>query len=279
MANREIHIKNHKLIKSYDLKSAIKDLVFLMVFSSFLAFLRPFGMDEISLAYSWLFWLVVCFCGFVIYSPVISYGDEILPRYLHKNINKYWLRVSISTFVATVVMAFVVPFIILMFFDTTSSYLASIPQHFITGLFIGGLITFILTVHNLYQDQKAVIGQQTAELANQQKNDNEQQSPLVKKFINQLPLSVKGDLVCLQMDDHYLNVYTEKGKHLLLMRFKDALTMLEDYPGLQTHRSWWVAEKAIIGTRKEGRKLILLLNNGVEVPVSNTYLPAVRALI
>lgn len=279
MTNREINIKNHKLIKNHSFRSAIKELVLLLLFSFFIAFLRPFGMNEISLSYAWFFWIIVCFCGFIIYSPIIIFGNKFLARYIPDKLNKYWLRVAISTLVASIVMAFVVPFIIFMFFDTSMSYLQSIPQHFITGIFIGGIITFILTVHDLYQKQKVIIDQQEVKLVNQQKKTNEHQSPLVKQFMEQIPLAMRSDLVCLQMDDHYLNVYTEKGKCMILMRFKDALAMLEDYPGLQTHRSWWVAEKAIKDTRKEGRKLILLLNNDVEVPVSNTYLPAVKGLI
>ena len=81
------------------------------------------------------------------------------------------------------------------------------------------------------------------------------------------------------MDDHYLNVMTDKGEHLLLMRFKDALSKLEHYDGFQTHRSWWVAKEAVVDTKKEGRKLILILQNGTEVPVSQTYLANVKAAL
>ncbi|WP_286232602.1 LytTR family DNA-binding domain-containing protein [Thalassotalea sediminis] len=236
-------------------------------------------MDEISLAYAWLFWVVVCFCGFTIYSPIITYGNNFLIQYLPNKLNKYWLRVAIATFVASIVMAFVVPLIIILFFDISMSYFQSIPQHFIAGLFIGGIITFILTVYDLYQEQKAIVVQQKVELVNQQKSGNDRQSPLVKKFMAKLPVAIRGDLLCLQMDDHYLNVYTDKGKHLLLMRFKDALAMLEEYPGLQTHRSWWVAHQAIIGSKKDGRKLILKLKGDIEAPVSNTYLTKVKSLL
>lgn len=279
MTNREINIKNHKLIKAFRFRSVVSESVLLLIFSFFMAFLRPFGMDEISLAYAWLFWVVVCFCGFTIYSPIITYGNNFLIQYLPNKLNKYWLRVAIATFVASIVMAFVVPLIIILFFDISMSYFQSIPQHFIAGLFIGGIITFILTVYDLYQEQKAIVVQQKVELVNQQKSGNDRQSPLVKKFMAKLPVAIRGDLLCLQMDDHYLNVYTDKGKHLLLMRFKDALAMLEEYPGLQTHRSWWVAHQAIIGSKKDGRKLILKLKGDIEAPVSNTYLTKVKSLL
>ena len=63
------------------------------------------------------------------------------------------------------------------------------------------------------------------------------------------------------------------------MRFKDALSKLEHYDGLQTHRSWWIAKEAVVDTKKEGRKLILVMQNGTEVPVSQTYLTNVKSAL
>ena len=62
------------------------------------------------------------------------------------------------------------------------------------------------------------------------------------------------------------------------MRFKDAMQMLSDVKGLQTHRSWWVANTSIIKTLKIGRKLVLVMENDVKVPFSKTYLNNVNAL-
>lgn len=70
------------------------------------------------------------------------------------------------------------------------------------------------------------------------------------------------------MDDHYVKVYTDKGHHMLLMRFKDALALLENHPDLQTH-SWWVSLDAVSSVEKQSRKVTLLLKNQLSVPVSN----------
>ena len=64
---------------------------------------------------------------------------------------------------------------------------------------------------------------------------------------------------------------------MLLMRLKDALLQLEGFPGLQTHRSWWVASDAIVSVNKQNRKMTLLLSNNLEVPVSRTFVDAVKA--
>jgi len=99
----------------------------------------------------------------------------------------------------------------------------------------------------------------------------------LEKFMAQLPVDKRGKLFCLEMSDHYLKVYTDKGHHLILMRFKDALALLSDYQGLQTHRSWWVAIDAITKVNKDGRKTYLELTNELQVPVSKTYAEAVKA--
>ncbi|PHZ83354.1 LytTR family DNA-binding domain-containing protein [Paremcibacter congregatus] len=102
--------------------------------------------------------------------------------------------------------------------------------------------------------------------------------PAGYKFLNRLPASQKTRLVCLAMEDHYVRAYTDTTDHLILLRLKDAISELADYSGQQVHRSWWVAYDAIRHSRKEGRRYILTLNNGMEVPVSQTHAPELKDL-
>ncbi len=78
------------------------------------------------------------------------------------------------------------------------------------------------------------------------------------------------------MQDHYVDVRTDKGGTLVLMRLADAIAETEGVAGLQIHRSHWVAlegiEKAV---RRDGR-LLLRMRDGTELPVSRTFAPAVR---
>ena len=89
-------------------------------------------------------------------------------------------------------------------------------------------------------------------------------------FKERLPTPLAGDLLCLEMHDHYLAVHSTEGKQLILCRMEDAAREL-DALGLRVHRSWWVARTAIIGTRKEGQRLFLCLTDGRQVPVGKTY--------
>lgn len=88
---------------------------------------------------------------------------------------------------------------------------------------------------------------------------------------------LRGDVIRLSARDHYLDVFTEKGKAELLMRFSDALAELDGVDGLQVHRSHWVAVPSVEGAAKEGDRLLLLLRDGSKVPVSRKYRPEVAA--
>lgn len=88
---------------------------------------------------------------------------------------------------------------------------------------------------------------------------------------------VQAPLLRLQVRDHYVDVVTERGQASLLMRFADAMAELDGVPGLQVHRSHWVADAAVARVRRERGKHILETRDGAEIPVSKTYLPQVIA--
>jgi LytTr DNA-binding domain len=86
-----------------------------------------------------------------------------------------------------------------------------------------------------------------------------------------------GQLHCLQMQDHYVRIYTSKGTDLILLRLSDAIEEATGVEGLQVHRSWWVARAAVVRVRREGQRLILRLENGIDVPVSRSAVARLRA--
>ena len=101
-------------------------------------------------------------------------------------------------------------------------------------------------------------------------------SPREAAFMARLPARLGRDLLCLQMEDHYVRVHTATGSDLILMRLRDAVAELEGVPGLQVHRSWWVAASAVAGHLADGRRVALRLRNGLEVPVARAAVPTVR---
>ena len=103
-------------------------------------------------------------------------------------------------------------------------------------------------------------------------------TPQQARFHDRLSRAVSRDVICLEMDDHYVNVYTTGGSCLILMRFADAVADLGGI-GLQVHRSHWVAHRHMLATVRRDGRTMLRVTGGRNVPVSRPYLPAVRAAL
>ncbi len=96
-------------------------------------------------------------------------------------------------------------------------------------------------------------------------------------FLDRLPPRLGRELLCLQMEDHYVRAHTARGSDLILTPLKDAIAELADTDGLQVHRSWWVARAAVTEPVFSGRNLMLRLSNGLGVPVSRASVAKLRA--
>ena len=96
------------------------------------------------------------------------------------------------------------------------------------------------------------------------------------RFLRRIPSRIAGDLLCLRTEDHYLRIHTTVGSDLILFRLKDALDELKGLDGMQVHRSYWVARDAIKTVKGKGRKTALILTSGMQIPVSERFLPALR---
>jgi hypothetical protein len=98
------------------------------------------------------------------------------------------------------------------------------------------------------------------------------------RFIDRLPSRLGRNLLCLQMEDHYVRAHTDLGSDLILTPLKAAVAELAEVEGLQVHRSWWVARRAVAAPVVDGRNYSLRLTNGLEVPVSRASVAKARAL-
>jgi hypothetical protein len=84
-------------------------------------------------------------------------------------------------------------------------------------------------------------------------------------------------LLALEAEDHYLRVHTDAGSDLILMRLSDAISETGTLAGARCHRSWWVARDAVAGATRRGAGAVLTLDCGIEVPVSRSLMPALKA--
>ena len=98
------------------------------------------------------------------------------------------------------------------------------------------------------------------------------------RFLDRLPEKLGRDVIYLNVSGHYVNAVTTEGAGVILMRFADAVAELGDM-GMQVHRSYWVAHRHITGIFRRDERTMVRATGGHELPVSRTYLTAVRAFI
>lgn len=150
--------------------------------------------------------------------------------------------------------------------DVSGSALSRADLHWyllnlLVGIFLMPVFFFIIRGSGIVRDQLAQGGGSQA----------------ARIILRKLGPDAGNKLVRMQSADHYVEVHTEKGPKLLLMRLSDATQMLESFDGSQVHRSHWVNYNEVAGVIKRDRKVWLRMSDGAEVPVSRSYRPELRA--
>ena len=95
-------------------------------------------------------------------------------------------------------------------------------------------------------------------------------------FLRRIPAKLGTGLIHIEVEDHYLRVHTNLGSDLILFRMADAVAELDPMLGRQVHRSYWVARRAVASIKRDKYRTRIVLTTGVQIPVSRTYLPALR---
>ena len=100
--------------------------------------------------------------------------------------------------------------------------------------------------------------------------------PAAPPLLARLPGGMRGRLVAISVEDHYVRVRTTKGEAMILMRLGDAIGETAPEPGLQVHRSHWVALWAVTRADKRDGRAILTMADGPDIPVSRSNMAAAR---
>jgi hypothetical protein len=96
-------------------------------------------------------------------------------------------------------------------------------------------------------------------------------------FLARLSPRLGRDLICLQMEDHYVRAHTALGSELILLPLHEAIAELDGLEGLRVHRSWWVARAAVARVETRGRNFSLILKNNLQAPVSRRAVATLKA--
>lgn len=161
---------------------------------------------------------------------------------------------------------------------------ADVAKLFVNCSLIAAAISFLTTLAGSGPPREAGVGAappSVVQTEEEQATPDQRVSPAPSQparppLIDRLPHAARGKLAYLSMQDHYVEVHTDKGTTLVLMRLADAIREAGDVAGLQIHRSHWVALDAVTGSRRRDGKLFLKLADDALLPVSRSFADAVR---
>lgn len=92
--------------------------------------------------------------------------------------------------------------------------------------------------------------------------------PAMPPFMELMPSGLRGSLVAISAELHYLRVYTTLGDALILYGFGAALADLGPDCGLQIHRSHWVNPDFVTEVTCHRGHAKVRLSNGIELPIA-----------
>lgn len=215
----------------------------------------PFGTGDVMRTLPRLvYWLLVAVSSFFVGSAVATLTAEGL-RSLSVN---RWVAVSLAG-----IAAGVVNFVLLLVVNVQVFGPAFLSPDALTG-FAVNIVAISVIIAGAYVMIENQLGRDTPRVA---------EPP---RLLARLPVEKRGRLISISVADHYVEVATSAGSALILMRLTDAMAETGDTPGLQVHRSHWVAIGEVTAARRDGARAILTLSDGRDIPVSRTYVPAVK---
>jgi hypothetical protein len=244
------------------------DLFLMAAIGTILGLIGPFGSGAMPSAARLFFWVGFVIAGYAIFRPISAVShcaaqETRLPL---------WLAVILATIVASLPLTALVAFALGELRPDDSWFGSRFPTLYAQVATVGIVIHLLMIA--LSRDPAS--GETAAsEPEPPQRKPAAVSSASENLFLRRLPPALGRDLLCLEMQDHYVRAQTALGSTLLLMRFRDAVAEL-DQAGMQVHRSWWVAFGAMQGLERGGRSAELRLAGGQAVPVSRAHLAAVR---
>ena len=87
------------------------------------------------------------------------------------------------------------------------------------------------------------------------------------EFLKEIPESLGTNVLAISSDLHYLHVYTDLGRCMILGSLQRAADAMGEQ-GMRVHRTHWVARKAIVKIVRDDQQWYCLLTNDLKLPIS-----------
>jgi DNA-binding LytR/AlgR family response regulator len=234
-----------------------RNYVIALVAGAFMALVGAFGSQSAPLTVRLVYWIGLILAGTVI-GDLVGRALSRRPK-LGENRVLTWATTAALVSMPTTLIVWAVT----GFTFEHGCKLADLPYYFGAVLTVSAAMTAIVMVVNT---PGAATHAPAADAA-----------PARIRFLDRLPPRLMGAAIyAVQSEDHYLRLHTSKGQELILLRLADAIAELDGVEGAQVHRSWWVARDAVADVRREGARIILVLRNAAEAPVSRPNVKPLR---
>lgn len=241
--------------------------VIAIVLSLFLGAVGPYGsFNDFPIETRMAAWIAIGLSGYAIYTLILFVLERIRPTFP-------WIwHLVITAFIGGVVLTPAVDqlYILILGAGLQGTYWPYVR------VFAMGCLYLLLFEGARQARQLRKVSQDASQLTtsgDQPGTASTLVSDGAQRFMKRLPTSASGVLLCLMKEDHYLRVYTDQGDCLIRLRMSDAMSELEDVPGLQVHRSWWVADHAVVNAKRRA-------TGGAEAILTNKLVaPIARARV
>ncbi|WP_439471115.1 LytTR family DNA-binding domain-containing protein [Brevundimonas sp.] len=239
-----------------------------LAFGVALALLEPFGLGEDQVLFRLGFWTAMMAVWFLLFSAIDLAASRIRQVDALHPLGRFLLIAGLAA----------VPMMVISQSATPEGFVLD-PLEIVEGL---GQVTLIA---GAFEGLTAMIFARwfdptphgTTLFAPVSNAAPEPSKEALPPLVQRLPFGVRGPVICLQMEDHYVRIHTTRGSGLVLMRLSDAIAELQATPGLRVHRSWWIATEAVRAIDRSPRAVKVHLANGVIAPVSRPYMQALFA--
>jgi hypothetical protein len=236
-------------------RSLVIETVTVLGVGLMLAAVGPYGtFAQAPLSERLIYWIGVILMAFLVYRPACRAGERLALRLQLSEAFGWTAAVVLASLPLTLIVW-------LASFRHTPSLWPSFAEYveFYASVFLIGA-GLMLVVWLVRRADSFAAGPAEARMP--------ALAAIRPRLLDRLPAKLGEELIALEMEDHYVRVHTRGGSHLLLMRMRDAIAELDGVDGAQVHRSWWVARSAVARVERQGRRVAIELDNGLEVPVS-----------
>jgi DNA-binding LytR/AlgR family response regulator len=240
-----------------------------------LAVSGPFGtFQSFNLGQRFGYWAIMVLACYLTGQGAATYFMELL----REQITQRWPRVIVAGLLASLPVTIVVLVVNGVAYQHTDVEESLMIWLYATIITLAIVVLFV-TLGELMRTSPAAAGEAVSLRLADARAATQAPAPTAAPppaILERVSLPQRGNLIALIVEDHYVDIVTDKGKTLVLMRLADAIREAAPVAGLQVHRSHWVALDAVVRTQRSEGKVMIELSNGMRLPVSRGYLPAAK---